>query len=320
MSREPIVAVTGATGFLGLHLIAALASAGARVRLLARRPPAHEFWSGLDVDVVPGGLEDGEALERLAGGADALIHAAGLIKAPDRRTFMRTNRDGTHALARTLRRLAPDARLIVISSLAAREPQLSDYAASKRAGEEAARAVYADADGQLTILRPPMIYGPWDRETLAIFKAASRPVVPLVGHGRLAAIHVTDAAAALTAIALAPVPLGGTYALADTRPAGYAMADMLLEAARAVGRTTPPRLLPIPGAVLQAAGHASSWWGAIRGGSPIFTAGKAREIRHPDWTVAPGELLPAEVHQSTIGLADGFRDTAAWYRTAGWLS
>lgn len=321
MSDTPIVAITGATGFLGLHLVAALARAGIQSRILARRPPAHEFWRGLSFDVVNGSLEDRDALDRLVSGADVVIHAAGLIKARDRAAFFRTNADGSRLLAERVRARAPGARLIAVSSLAAREPDLSDYAASKRAGEDAARAVYADAPRRLTVVRPPMIYGPWDRETLTVFKTAARPLVPLVGSGRLAAIHVSDAAAALGALVFdrAGRAAGGTYALADTRPAGYTMAEMLCEAARATGRTTPPHFLKIPDALLLTAGWLSSHWGTLRGSTPIFTAGKAREICHPDWTVSPGELLPANLHRSTIGLAEGFRQTVRWYREAGWL-
>src|SRR3546814_13721984 len=93
-----------------------------------------------------------------------------------------------------MQRYAPQAHLIVVSSLAAREPHLSSYAASKRAGEIAAREVFA---GRLTIVRPSVIYGPGDRETLAIFKLAGQTLVPSVGKGtgRIALIHVSDAAA-----------------------------------------------------------------------------------------------------------------------------
>lgn len=321
MTGTPIVAITGATGFLGLHLVAALAQAGIRPRILARRPPAREFWRGLSFEVVNGSLEDADALERLVTGADSVIHAAGLIKARDRAAFFRTNADGCRLLAGLVRARAPDARLIVVSSLAAREPGLSDYAASKRAGEDAARAVYADVPRHLTVVRPPMIYGPWDRETLTVFKTAARPLVPLVGTGRLAAVHVTDAAAALTALVAdrAGQAVGGTYALADTRPSGYMMMEILSEAARAMGRTTPPHFLKIPDALLLTAGWLSSRWGALRGTAPIFTAGKAREICHPDWAVSPGDLLPTDLHRPTIDLAEGFRQTVRWYRDTGWL-
>jgi nucleoside-diphosphate-sugar epimerase len=317
MNDRPVVAVTGATGFLGLHLVTTLAREGARVRILARREPAHALWDGIALDIVRGSLGDTNALEELVTGADAIVHAAGLIKARDRATFLQTNRDGTHAIAETARRRAAGARFIAISSLAAREPLLSDYAASKRAGEDAALSVYRDAPDRLVIVRPPAIYGPWDRETLAIFRAASRTVVPVFGHGRAAIVHVTDATLALARLALG-AGSAGRYALADTNPDGYAMAALLAEAARAVG--TSPRFLRLPDGAVLAAGRLSGWWGRLRSQAPIFTLGKAREMLHPDWSVSSDEALPPAVHRPTIGLAEGFRATVAWYRAAGWLA
>ncbi len=317
MTGGPVVAVTGATGFLGLHVVVALARAGARIRILTRRQAGNELWRGIALDEVSGCLEDTSALERLAIGADAVVHAAGLIKAGNSVDFMRTNRDGTQAIAESARRHAPAARFVAISSLAAREPHLSDYAASKRAGEARVRAVYGDAADRLVIVRPPAIYGPWDRETLAIFKAASHAVVPVFGSGRAAIVHVADAAAAIARLAMGEGP-AGLYALADPRPAGYSMVELLGEAARAVGRG--PRFVPMPDWILLAAGASSSGWGRLRGVAPIFTLGKAREILHPDWSVTPEEMLPSEVYQSKIALSEGFCQTALWYKSVNWLA
>jgi nucleoside-diphosphate-sugar epimerase len=311
------VAVTGATGFLGLHLVAALARKGAQVRVLARRDPVHELWRDISIDAIPGDLEDPKALARLVTGADAIVHSAGLIKARNRAQFMRINRDGTRAIAEVTRRLAPSARFIAISSLAAREPQLSAYAASKRAGEDAARAAFADAAERLLIVRPPAIYGPWDRETLAIFQAAARPIIPVFGEGRAAIIHVATAADVLARLAMGDGE-AGLYTLCDDRPDGYTLRELLTEAANALGGN--PRFLPIPAALLLGAGRVSAWWGALVGMAPIFTAGKARELLHPDWSVHPEEALPPTLYQENIGILYGFPETVAWYKAAKWLA
>src|SRR5258708_9065744 len=128
MNGKRVVAVTGATGFLGLHLVPALAHEGAQIRILVRRESEHELWRGIPLDVVPGSLEDARALERLAAGAGAIVHVAGLLKARDRAAFLRANRDGTHAIAQAARLYAPEARFIATSSLAAPDPHLSAYA------------------------------------------------------------------------------------------------------------------------------------------------------------------------------------------------
>ncbi len=316
MSGARVVAVTGATGFLGLHVVKALARSDVQIRILARRDPTHEFWHGIPLDVVAGDLKDQSALERLMTSADAVVHMAGLIKARSRTEFMRVNLDGARAVAEAAARHAPDAFFIATSSLAAREPQLSPYAASKRAGEDAIRNIYSRKPGQLAIVRPPAIYGPWDRETLTIFKAASHAIAPVFGNGRIAIIHADDAAAAIASLAI-NAKNSGEYSLADTNPAGYSTAELLREAARALGRNT--RLIPVPPSALAVAGLVSQTWGRVSRQTPIFTRGKAREILHPDWSVAPSELLPAAIYQSKIGIREGFASTAAWYKTAGWL-
>jgi len=316
MTGKTVVAVTGATGFLGVHLVAALAAAGAGVRILARRDPSHELWRDIRPEVVHGSLEDRAALERLVTGADAIVHVAGLIKALTPAAFLAVNRDGAAAAAEAARRLAPDARFVAVSSLAAREPGLSAYAASKRAGEAAVRAAYADAADRLVIIRPPAIYGPGDRESLAFFRAAARPLAPLYGTGRTAVVHVADAAAAISRVALGAGD-AGCWTLADPMPAGYFMTELLGEAARAVG--SRPRLVRLPDVLLLAAGIASDVVSRLRGRPSLFTLGMARQLLHPDWSVGPDELLPPGVYRSEIGLAEGFRTTAAWYKAAGWL-
>ena len=161
-----LVAVTGATGFVGPHLVAALARRGWKIRLLVRRWSPLPSLDGVEADMVLGDVSDEAALRRLVDGADTVIHAAGLIKARRPSDFMTVNRDGTALLSA----LAPEAIFVLLSSLAAREPQLSPYAASKRAAEE----VVASRSGPWLTVRAPAVYGPGDRETLAYFRAVAR--------------------------------------------------------------------------------------------------------------------------------------------------
>ncbi|WP_298281188.1 NAD(P)-dependent oxidoreductase [Acidocella sp.] len=303
----PRAALTGASGFLGGHVLAGLRARGVLVRALARRDVA------LAAEIVRGALEDEAALARLMAGVDLVVHVAGLVKARGRAAFFAVNAEGAARVARVARDVAPRARFVLISSLAARVPALSDYAASKRAGEDEVRALYGD---EALILRPPAVYGPPDRETLALFKAARLPVVPLTGRGRVAMIYGADAGAAVAAAALSGVR--GCFALADERPEGYEMAEILRAAARAQGRE-PWALLPVPGPVLRGLGAVSGALGAVRGRAVMFTAQKARELAHPDWGVSAAELLARGVYEPRTSLAEGLAMSVAWYRDQGWL-
>ena len=309
--KTGLAALTGATGFLGRMIAQALLDQGYTLRVLAR----PEASPPTPAEVVAGRLSDQAALERLVDGADVVIHTAGLIKARRPADFLPVNVEGARRLAQAAASKAPGAHFLLISSLSAREPQLSAYAASKAAGEAAVRE--AVPAGRLTIIRPPAVYGPGDRETLALFSAILRlPIVPAPppATARLALIHSADAAAQIAALA-ARVPTGAVYSLADDRPEGYGWSEIMQTAGQVLGRA--PRLLPIPAAAILAAGAIGSLAGRL-GPAQIFTLGKARETLHGDWGVRPGELAPG-LEPARFGLRQGFADAIAWYRAKHWL-
>lgn len=308
-----LAAVTGATGFLGQRLVPELARRGWRVRVLSRRAPEAGLWSGADPEVVRGDLDDRDALARLSEGADLVVHGAGLIKARDRAAFMAVNAAGAAAVATAAKNAG--SRLLLVSSLAAREPALSDYAASKAAGEVAARAVFGEA---LSVLRPPAIYGPGDQETLALFRLAARSsLLPLPGdaRARLALAHVDDVCALAAWLAEQATP--GAWAAGGAKPEGYGWRDIFETAGRVLGRRAD--LLPIAPWVLRAAGAASETAGRLTGRPVMFSRGKARELLHPDWSVSPTEQAPG-APTARFDLEAGFADAVAWYRAAGWLA
>ncbi len=314
-SDLPLVAVTGATGFIGRHLVVALSRAGWRVRLLLRRLPDEPQWHGLQPEVVAGALDEAAALARLVDGAEAVIHLAGLIKAARRSHFFAVNRDGAAAMAAAVAAHAPAASFLFVSSLAAREPGLSDYAASKRAGET---EVLDRLGGRATIVRPPAIYGPGDRETLLIFRLAAKRRLPLLAPAgaRLAMLHVHDLCALIVA-QLAEAPRGAVLAAADARPAGYAWPELLGAAARAVGNGSP-RFVQVPSAVLRGVALVGDL-ARLGGVASMLNSQKLRELRHADWGVAPDELARPNGWTARFDLEHGFADVVAWYRAAGWL-
>src|SRR5690606_402074 len=157
------IAVTGATGFVGCALREAAAAQGAEIRALTRRPQGK----APGVEWVRGDLHDRKALVRLVANAEAVIHVAGVVNTPDPMGFHLGNVEGTMALVEAAV-AARVPRFVFVSSLAAREPQLSKYGASKRHAEKVVAASGLD----WTVVRPPAIYGPRDREMLELFKLA----------------------------------------------------------------------------------------------------------------------------------------------------
>jgi nucleoside-diphosphate-sugar epimerase len=310
MAHGRLAALAGATGFLGRRLVAKLSDGGWRVRALVRRPADHAGLLSAGVEVVQGDLSDEAALRRLVDGADVAINCAGLVKARSLDAYLAANRDGAANFAK-----AAGGRVILVSSLAAREPHLSDYAASKRAGEDASRAAAAD---RLAIIRPPAIYGPGDRETLGLFRLAGwSPVAPLPGDAaaRLALAHVDDVVDAIVDLIDRP-ELVETYAIGGDRPEGYAWTEIADAAWRAMGRQARGARVPAWG--LKAAASASEAIAAVRGTASVFNRGKATEILFGDWSVAVSDLVPGGP-PARFALDAGFANTVAWYREQGWL-
>ena len=312
-----LAAVTGGTGFLGRYVVGALAAAGCRVRILARKPADHPQLAELRFEGVAGDLSDRRALRELVDGADVVIHVAGLIKARSAAAFREVNVVGTANLLAAIKDRGAAARVVMVSSIAAREPQLSAYALTKRAGE-AMLADVLDRRWDWLVVRPCAIYGPWDTETFGIFRAISRRIVlrPHVPHARVALIHAADAARAIAALSERG-PAGSILELTDERSEGYSWKHIISTAETALQVRT--FCIPVPPMALRtvAAINVASAWALRR--TPMLTPGKAREILHPDWGSTAERQPPAGLWRPTIGLQQGFRETVHWYRTRQWL-
>ncbi len=307
----PLAAVTGGTGFLGRYVVAALDAAGWRVRLLVRSEPSHPLLASVAFETVPGDLDDAAALSRLVRGASSVIHVAGLVKARSRREFLSVNRDGTGRLAAIVAREAAAARFVLVSSQAARMPQLSAYAASKRAGEVVAIAAL-DAVSWV-VVRPCVVYGPWDREGIALFRLARGRVAPRPTRPEphIAMVHARDAASAIAALSAAG-PDRAVYEICDGRPDGYGWSELLREAGKALGRV--PRCVPVPDLLVRAAGRAGDGLARLSGQASMFGRGKASEILHRDWSSDMSLQPPRKLWTPHLDLPTGLGETAAWWR------
>jgi len=299
-----IVALTGGTGFLGGHVMAALVAEGHEVRALTRKPQPRRAG----VSWIEGALDQPASLIALVIGANAVIHCAGIVNAPDPAGFDRGNRVGTANMIAAAQ--ASSTRLFVhISSLAAREPQLSAYGASKRAAEDLVMASALD----WRVIRPPAIYGPGDTDNLELFKFARRGVLPLPPPGKLSLIHAED----LARLVLACLENGESrtvYEPDDGRPGGWTHADYAAAIGDAVGRR--PLTLPLPGALLNIGAAIDR---TIRGDGAKLTRDRVAYMTHPDWVCDPARRPPETLWVPAIATTDGLRATAAWYREAGWL-
>jgi uncharacterized protein YbjT (DUF2867 family) len=299
-----ILAITGGTGFVGKRLIDLALSEGHHVRALTRRAqPARP-----GVTWVEGTLDDTAALARLAEGTGSIIHVAGVVNAPDRPGFAAGNIAGTESTVAAAR-TAGVTRFVHVSSLAAREPGLSDYGWSK-AGAEAA-VIASDLDW--TMVRPPAIYGPGDMEMRDMFRLASIGLGLLPPPGKMSVIHVDDLARLLLALALTNA---GKLILEadDGRPGGWTHADFAAALGDSVGRRV--LTLAMPKALLSLAARADS---LFRGSKAKLTEDRVAYFCHPDWTVDPARRPAPALWQPRIATPEGLAATARWYRENGLL-
>ena len=192
-----------------------------------------------------------------------------------------------------------------MSSLAARMPQLSAYAASKRNGELAVEA--APANLRWTVLRPPAVYGPGDRELAPLFRWVARGVAPLPAGstGRFSLLYVDDLASAVLRWLEVEGGHGRTYELDDGHPGGYDWDTVLAVAARVLRGGATVRRLPIPLALLRFAAGVNLVAAGVGGYDPMLTPGKVREITHPDWLCDSHDFTSATGWQAAVRLEDG---------------
>jgi nucleoside-diphosphate-sugar epimerase len=300
-----VLAITGATGFVGSAALDVALEAGHTVRALTRRDqPARA-----GVEWIKGTLEDTAALAELCSGADAVVHIAGLTNTPDPAEFEAANVTGTDAMIAAAKG-AGVKRFVFVSSLAAREPKLSAYGASKARAE-----TLVEASGlQWTIVRPPAVYGPRDVDMFELFKTAKMGVVPLPPGGATSIIHASDLARLLVALAVKNTRRA-IFEPDDGREGGWSHKELAQAIGRAVGKKAvfAPHL---PKAVLGIAARADR---LLRGDKAKLTADRVGYMAHPTWVSRWDRKLPPDVWEPQIEGELGLKATADWYKAEGWL-
>jgi nucleoside-diphosphate-sugar epimerase len=299
-------AVTGATGFIGRAVTRRLAADGWEIKALIR-PGSHARRPDIaDVTWITGDLEQEGSLTELVSGVHAVVHCAGAVRGACREDFERVNVLGTQKLARICSEQHIPPFFLFISSLAAREPELSYYASSKRKAE----SVLAESASTVswTVLRPPAVYGPGDREMLPLFQAMYRGICPIPGDGagRVSLVHVHDLADAVLHLLNFDKSGNKIYELHDGHPAGYSWHDILKTVSLISGRQI--MCIKIPVAIVKMLGLVNIGVSKISGRAPMLTPGKVRELLHPDWTAQNNKISEETGWVPAITLEQGLRE------------
>lgn len=307
MNNVRTVALTGATGFVGNATLEAALAKGLNVRALTRQASTERSR----VEWVRGTLEDTNALGELVEGADAVIHIAGLTSTRNTARFEGANVTGTANMIAAAK-VGGSARFVFVSSLSAREPGLSAYGASKARAE----ALVRESGLDWTIVRPPAVYGPGDKDMFELFRAAKFGLVPVPPEGSTSIIHVEDLARLLVALApVNPVTTAQTYEPWDDNAFGYEHKELARMIGGAMGNDNvtaaalPPKLMRL-GAQID---------GFLRGSKAKLTEDRVGYMLHPDWVCDMKKAPPISIWQAIWNGEDGLKMTAEWYKEHAWL-
>lgn len=297
-----MVALTGATGFVGAEVLTQLLDSGFTVRALTRRPQPDRTG----VTWVTGALDRPETLDELVRGADVALHIAGVVNAPDRAGFEAGNGIATANMIAAMRR-AGLRRLVHVSSLAARERDLSHYCWSKTLAEEHVLASGLD----WTMVRPPAVYGPRDTEFRELLRVARRGLLPVPPRGRSSLIHVRDLARLLVLLCgeAGEAYHGALWEVDDGTPGGLSHPELAAALGRALGRRVRP--LPLPRGMLMGFAHIDR---LARGPRAKLTPDRACYMCHPDWVASPAMKPPADFWTPEIPADTGLAEIAAEFR------
>ncbi len=334
------VLVTGASGFIGRHLVRGLIERSGRVSCLVRATSRIDELRSSGAQLIVGDVTDRAGFERALAQSRAgvVFHLAGMVKAPRKEDFLRVNAGGVEAVASACADRGEPPVLVVVSSLAVAGPAaggqarvegdlpapVSAYGRSKLAGEQAA-ARYA-ARVPISIVRPPMVFGPGDRGMLEMFRPIARSglhVVPGWDERRYSLVHVTDLVEGLLLAAEKGERIGADaapgqgvyYVAAEDDPTyaelGHAMAMALGKKRASVVRIPRPlvRLFGIYGDTVARLRHRPGW----------VNSDKMAEALAGSWTCSSAKARTQLGWSPAAGLADRLGETAQWYRQAGWL-
>jgi nucleoside-diphosphate-sugar epimerase len=324
------VFLTGATGFIGRHLAVRLAMEGHRVRCLVRTPTKAAWMKDHpSLEPIHGDLDDSALLRSASAGVEVIFHLAACTSAVRKKTLFAVNGDATGRLAEAASAAAnTSARLVYVSSLAAAGPHtsdrpareesapspISDYGRSKLLGEELLRRHSSGLSW--TIIRPPAVYGPFDRDILFLFKLAKKGILLQIRGVKTetSLLHVDDIVEALFLAAFHPEAAGKHYYVSDGHVYGRGEIAETLRALAGRGF-----ILPLPVAAMKLVGRFSDLAGLVTGRPLLLNSDKVAETLQPGWVCSSDRIRRELGFTPRLAMAEGFASTYRWYRSRGWI-
>ncbi len=322
------ILVTGATGFIGKHLVPRLLEEHYDVRCLARQTSLKPDRFKDHVEWVFADLDDSAALNAACHKIDIVIHLAGLIKSARAADFFTINSAGTERLLQALPR---GKKIILVSSQAAIGPSstlqplpetalpnpISAYGRSKLLAEN--HLIRAGQKINYTIIRPPIVYGPQDRESLAIFRLAKYHLNPIIGFRKsyVNLVYVADLVEFILLCLKNRCSDNEIFHINDGNDSGYTQSEMVRKAAERLGS----RLIPlyVPKFLVKTVAELNTGISRRRGKVSMLNRDKYTEITARGWLLSSQKARTILHYRPRYDLDRGFTITVDWYKQKGWL-
>ncbi len=322
--------ITGATGFIGSHLAETLIAKGYAVTCTVRKTSDLTWLKGLNVKIVEGDITDRESLIEPVRNAEYVFHAGGITKAKNESAYYKINADGSRILYEVCQEHKTHIKKIVhVSSLAAGGPAqpgrprvesdpdepLTYYGKSKLEGEKYA-AQYS-RELPVTIIRPPAVYGPREKDIFFYFQLISMHLRPVLGWNKkyLSLIYVKDLVDAIILAAESPKSSGQTYYVDDGNT--YSWQELSGQIQKALGTHALPVF--VPEWLITAAAYVSEGLGIFSTEPALLNRQKVIELKQMSWATSSDKIRNELGFAATYDLVEGCEETVQWYRKNGWL-
>lgn len=320
--------ITGATGFIGSHLVEKLFKGGYEVSCLVRKTSDLKWLEGIDVKLIEGDCSDKDSLYNCVNSYDYIFHLGGLIKTNLKDDFYSVNTRGTENIINATVKKNPNIkRFVYLSSLSAFGPKIndnmpteeqkphpvSDYGTSKLMGEDAVLKYRNMVP--ISILRPTVVYGPRDKQLFLLFKLIKKGFLPYWGDGSISLIYVDDLIDAIILTVEKESAAGKIYFISDG--VIYSNEEIINEIASVLH--VRPLKIKLPRTVLPTIGFFGERISKLMGKSTIISRDKIKELMYSDWVCDITKAKNDLCFKPKVGIKEGIKWTADWYRIHKWL-
>lgn len=324
------ILITGATGFIGSHLAEHLLAKGYELRCLVRPTSNLRWLQHLPIEQIYGDLFDERALLSAVKGADYVYHVGGVTKARTREEYMKGNHDATSNILAAVRKSNPGLkRFIHVSSQTVVGPSIggtpvdestplhpiTSYGMSKMEAEKECQKAMPDLP--ITIVRPPAVYGPRDKDIFEFFSTMKKGLQPMIGFNvkTVSLIHVKDLVDGIILAGEHPRSVGQTYFISSER--FYDWMEVGDITSGILGRKV--LRLKIPEFVVYMIAGVSELYSLVSRQAVLLNIEKARDIVQDSWTCSIAKAQRELGFRESLTLAEGIRNTVEWYKENKWL-